>query len=307
MKNKFRFLLASLGVSLISLTALAQTDSAKLVEHVRWLTSTKQPRTFVYKSVLDSVSLHIKSVLEPYADTVHFQDFKVFGATYRNVIASFGPRDAERIVVGAHYDVCGDQPGADDNASGVAGLLELGRMLSTDSTLKYRIDLVAYSLEEPPYFRSPSMGSFIHAKSLKDSGVKVKGMVSLEMIGFFSKARRSQQYPVGLMKLFYGGKGDYVAIVRKFSDGKFSRKFTRHTKKASDLSVKSFKGPRWLPGIDYSDHMNYWDMGISAVMITDTSFYRNRNYHQKTDTIETLDFEMMAKVVNGVYKALAEM
>ena len=180
------------------------------------------------------------------------------------------------MVVGAHYDVCGNQPGADDNASGVAGLLELARMLS-DCQLKYRIDLVAFALEEPPYFRSPSMGSYIHAKSLADNQIRVKGMISLEMIGYFTEKKRTQEYPVGILKLFYGNRGNYITVVRKFSDGKFSRRFTRSFRDAK-LPVKSFQGPRFLPGIDYSDHLNYWNHGFSAVMITDTSFYRNKNY-----------------------------
>jgi Zn-dependent M28 family amino/carboxypeptidase len=233
------------------------------------------------------------------------QEFRVNGRTYKNVVASFGIQFNQRIVVGAHYDVCGAQPGADDNASGVAGLLELARMLSYTQT-KYRIDLVAFALEEPPYFRSPAMGSYIHAKSLADNHIHVKGMISLEMIGYFTEKKRTQEYPVGVLKLFYGSRGNYITVVRKFNGGKFSRRFTRSFKNAR-LPVKSFKGPRFLPGIDFSDHLNYWNQGFSAVMVTDTSFYRNKNYHTSGDTIDTLNFTSMAKVVNGVYHSLLRM
>jgi hypothetical protein len=148
------------------------------------------------------------------------------------------------------------------------------------------------------------MGSFIHAQSLKKENVSVKGMISLEMIGFFSRTKRSQHYPLGIMKLVYGNRGDYITLVRKFGGGKFARLFSHSFKRVAEIRVKSFKGPRGIPGIDYSDHLNYWDAGFSALMITDTSFYRNPNYHKETDTIDTLDFESMARVVDAIFFGL---
>jgi hypothetical protein len=311
MGNKFRcglmrMLLA--GMLVLSLTSSAQTvaDSIQLRNHVAWLTSTSSPRLFSNIPVLDSVAQRIYDHFRVYTDSVLMQEFKVNGKTYRNVIASFGTQFSERVVVGAHYDVCGSQPGADDNASGVSGLLELSRMLA-ESPLKYRIDLVAFSLEEPPYFRSPAMGSYIHAKSLADSKAVVRGMISLEMIGFFSEKKQSQDYPVGILKLFYGGRGNYITVVRKFGSGKFSRMMMRSFRREASIPVKSFKGPRFLPGIDFSDHLNYWKYGYSAMMITDTSFYRNKNYHTIYDTIDTLDFQKMAKVIDGLYRALLKL
>lgn len=119
-----------------------------------------------------------------YSDSVSTQSYTANGLQYKNIICSFGTENARRIIAGAHYDVCGAQEGADDNASGIAGLLELARLLKGQK-LNYRIDLVAYSLEEPPYFRTQYMGSYIHAKSLADSKANVYGMISLEMIGYF--------------------------------------------------------------------------------------------------------------------------
>lgn len=310
MDNRARRSLAILHCflcSILSATVMAQpaADSSRLRDHVQWLTHTEKPRSFNNLPALDSVAIQLYRIFSLYSDSVHMQEFRVNGRIYRNVIASFGTACKERIVVGAHYDVCGDQPGADDNASGVAGLLELARMLSRH-TLKNRIDLVAFALEEPPYFRSPSMGSYIHAKSLAENHINVKGMVSLEMIGYFSQQRRTQDYPIGILKLFYGGRGNYITVVRKFNGGKFSRRFTRSFRHAK-LPVKSFKGPRFLPGIDFSDHLNYWNEGFSAVMVTDTSFYRNKNYHTSGDTIDTLNFTAMAKVIDAVCDSLLKM
>ncbi len=148
------------------------------------------------------------------------------------------------------------------------------------------------------------MGSYIHAKSLADIHANVFGMISLEMIGYFKDEKKSQSYPIGVLSVFYGNKGDYITLVKKFCAGKFSRKFSKYFESAKTIKTKKFSGPAALPGIDFSDHLNYWKFGYSALMITDTSFYRNKNYHEPTDTMETLDLNRMAKVIDGVYRAL---
>ena len=129
-------------------------------------------------------------------------------------------------------------------------------------------------------------------------------MVCLEMIGYFSDEPQSQSYPIGLMKLFYGTTGDYITVVQKYCNGKFGRAFKRAMKKQHLLPTKSFKGPKKLPGVDFSDHRNYWKYGYSAVMVTNTAFYRNTNYHKPGDTLETLDVRRMALVIDEVFLAL---
>ena len=129
-------------------------------------------------------------------------------------------------------------------------------------------------------------------------------MVSLEMIGYYDDKKGSQDYPLGIMKLFYGSRGDYITVVRKTFDKRFSRLFTRKFKKGSGVEVKVFKGPKWIPGVDFSDHRNYWHYKWPALMITDGAFYRNKNYHTEDDKPETLDYLRMSSVVNRVYKAL---
>lgn len=275
-------------------------------KNVRLLASTNPARNSQHPEMLTKVAFHLLGEFSRYTTSYEMQDYEVDGYTFYNVIASFGPDSAERIIIGAHYDVCGNQPGADDNASGVAGLLELARMLKNQN-LKYRIDLVAYTLEEPPYFRTENMGSFVHAQSLKMRNAPVLGMISLEMIGFFKDEKNSQRYPLNFLKLFYGSRGDYITLVNKMSSGKFARRFTKKFKKAKTIRSKRFKAPKSLTGIDFSDHLNYWFFGYSALMITDTSFYRTPHYHQKTDTPETLDFNRMAQVVDGVFQSLQNM
>ncbi|MDI6739736.1 MAG: M28 family peptidase, partial [Candidatus Edwardsbacteria bacterium] len=216
-------------------------DSARVWNDLVRITGTPRFRNYRNIDILDSVAAYIQSELAGACDTVWYQPFTVNGAEYRNVIGSLGPRDAPRIIIGSHYDVCGDQPGADDNASGVAGLLELARLLSKD-TLKYRIDLVAYTLEEPPFFRSNGMGSYIHAKSRYDQKIPVKGMICLEMIGYYNDAPGSQRYPLGLLKLFYGKKGDFITVVGKFGGGAFAKRIANLMKKHRLVKTRSFKG-----------------------------------------------------------------
>lgn len=283
-----------------------QTDTLRIKSHLTSLTKTGKFRTYRNIEQLNRTAEYIKSVFSQYSDSVYFQEYTVNGQVYKNVICSFGIEHKKRIIVGAHYDVCGNQEGADDNASGVVGLLELSRLL-VGKKLNQRIDLVAYTLEEPPFFRTDYMGSYIHAKSLLDKKIEVYGMISLEMIGFFKDEKRSQTYPIGLLSLIYGNKGNYITLVKKFGAGHFTRKFCRKYKASKSIRTKKFTGPPALPGIDFSDHLNYWKMGFSALMLTDTSFYRNRNYHQTTDKMETLDVLRLAKVVDGVLASLIKM
>jgi hypothetical protein len=276
-----------------------------LRQHVDSLCGTPQPRNSANFESINMAADYIRDVFKKYADTVEEQKFKAGWVEYRNIICSFGPKDGPRLIIGAHYDVCENQPGADDNASGVAGLLELAHLLdSLKPALKYRIDLVAYSLEEPPYFRTEMMGSAVHAKYLADNKIPVIGMVSLEMIGYFSDEPKSQSYPVGLLHLFYPEKGNFIAVVGSFGQWKIVRKMKTGMITGSVIPVKSINSPKWVPGIDFSDHLNYWKYGWDAVMVTDTSWYRNDQYHEPGDTPDRLNYDKMAQVVSGVYNAV---
>lgn len=164
-------------------------DPSRLEAHVRTLIELG-PRDASHTDNLDRVAAYIKNEFSQTTTSVSEQAYRVQGRSYRNVIAQFGPGSAEPIVVGAHYDAAGPLPGADDNASGVAGLIELAHLLGKHQ-LPMRVELVAFSLEEPPYFRTTGMGSSVHAQSLRKQNVRVRAMLSLEMIGCFSDAPNS--------------------------------------------------------------------------------------------------------------------
>ena len=281
-------------------------DPARLEAHVRALSETHVPRDWAHPEGLDRAADYVRGEFRAAGGAVSDQPYAVGGRTYRNVIASFGPDTAERVVVGAHYDAAGPLPGADDNASGVAGLLELARLLGK-SPPPLRVELVAFTLEEPPFFRTADMGSAIHARSLRERGLKVRAMLSLEMIGYFSDAGGSQHLPSPLLRAFYPSRGDFIAVVGKFDQRGLVRRVKRAMLGASPLPVYSVNAPRSIPGVDFSDQLNYWGAGYDAAMITDTAFYRNPNYHTARDTAGTLDYARMAMVVDGVRAAILDL
>lgn len=273
------------------------SNKDNIENHLISITKTTGARNYHNLDVLNYVADYIHSDFLKYCDTVYYQSYFINGTEYKNVIGSIGTANDKRIIIGAHYDVCGEQEGADDNATGVVGLLELCRLLHNQD-IKYRIDFVAYTLEEPPFFRSDKMGSYIHAKSLSDKKVTVEGMICLEMIGYFSDKENSQQYPLPHKVLLYGDKANYIMVVQKIGNGDFGDKVRKLMKNAELVETKSIKAPSIIPGIDFSDHMNYWNFGYSAVMVTNTSFYRNNNYHEPTDRLETLNIGKMASVID---------
>jgi hypothetical protein len=270
-------------------------DPERLRTHVKTLTVDLYPRTGAER--LDAVAKYLRKTLGRGEE----QTFVVDGATYRNVVVSFGPENGERVVIGAHYDAANSLPGADDNASGVAGLLELAPMLAA-AKLNARVDLVFWTLEEPPYFRTPSMGSVDHAKRLR--GAHVRGAISLEMIGYFSDAENSQHFPAPGMGLMYPTKGNFIAVVGRPADSALTATVKGAMRGATDLPVFSLNAPAAVQGIDWSDHRSYWAEGFTAVMITDTSYLRNDRYHTARDTFDTLDYARMAKVVEAAFAAV---
>jgi hypothetical protein len=282
------------------------SDTNNIRRNLESIINTPGYRNAKNVAVLDTVAEKIRMEFVKHTDRVSIQDFKVNENGYKNIIASFGPQDGERIIVGAHYDVRHEEDGADDNASGVAGILELARLLKGQS-LKYRIDLVAYTLEEPPFFGTEQMGSYVHAKSLHDAKVPVKGMISLEMIGYYSDEEGSQSYPIGALKWLYGNKGNFITVVQKSFCGSFAKQYRKLAFKNNSILTKGFRTPSFLGGDSQSDHNSYWKFGYSAIMITNTAFFRNHNYHKKGDQLATLNIPKMGLAIDGVFRTLIEL
>jgi Zn-dependent M28 family amino/carboxypeptidase len=276
-----------------------------LYKHVEHLSVEIGERHMWKEGSLDRTADYIESAFQKSGYSVERQSYLCYGKPVFNVIAEKEGSEDGVVVIGAHYDTVPGSPGADDNASAVAGMLEIARLHRRSSNRK-RLIFVAFVNEEPPCFGSENMGSRAYAKHLKDREVEVDVMISLEMIGYFRK-ERIQQYPLPFMGFFYPKTADFIGVVGNFRSSKYVSLLKKGIKKYSSIDVQSLTGPEFFGGISLSDNSSFWHHGYRAVMITDTSFFRNSNYHQETDTVDTLNFEAMAEVVKGLYHTLMEL
>ena len=283
-------------------------EKDRLYNDVAFFTSLTPPRNYLHAASLEASVAYIKQAFEKADGITEEQVWTASGRTYKNVITSYNSHKLKRLVVGAHYDVCGDQPGADDNASAVAGLLELARLIFHNKpNLEYRIDFVAYCLEEPPFFATDFMGSYVHAKSLKEQDAEVMGMICLEMIGYFSDEPYSQPFPSPELAKLYPNTANFIIVVGIETYAAFNKRVHALMSKGSAIDVQAinFGEGEGLAGL--SDQRSYWRFGYPALMINDTAFIRNPWYHTKGDTIDTLDFDKMTAVVNSAYNAITGM
>ena len=284
----------------------AVVDPLQLRNHVTMLATTFYPRSFMQRATLHRTADYIRDQFRTSGAQLTNQFYDVQGRPYENVIAVFPGRQPGTIVVGAHYDACFDTPGADDNASGVAGLLELAQLLGK-TRLNHTVELVAYCTEEPPFFATPDMGSVHHARLLRETQRPVVAVLVLEMIGYFRNEPHSQTYPAALFRIFYPSTGNFIAVIGNTRQRALIRAVKRAMRGATALPVYSACVPVRVPGVDFSDHRSYWAEGFPAVMITDTSFLRNPQYHQAGDLPDRLDYTNMARTVVGVYEAVKQL
>ncbi|MCC9600953.1 M28 family peptidase [Stieleria sp. JC731] len=222
-----------------------------------------------------------------------------------------GTKRADEIVLlGAHYDTVFSTPGADDNASAVAVLIEVSRLLR-EHTGKRTARYVAFACEEPPYFNFDAMGSQHHARQSRSRDDKIVGMLCLEMVGYYSLAKGSQAVPPGIpkwMHRFFPQRGNFLAAVGNIPSWKLCWKFRRGFKRGTRrMPLFSICLPEKIREIRLSDNSSFWDQGYPALMLTDTSFLRNPNYHRSTDTPDTLDYPRMAEVTLGVASAMRKL
>jgi hypothetical protein len=262
-------------------------------------------RDYLHPEALMAAAEWVGSELEAAGLQVSFQDYELREGVFRNVVA-FRPgatEDAPVIVIGAHYDAYGGFPGADDNASGVAVLLELARTLP-DNTPRFGQYFVAFSTEEPPFFGTDDMGSFRFARKLVDDGVDVSLMIALDMVGYFSDEPGSQSMPLSILGLLYPSQGNFLAVTANLKNGVSIRRVKQGIKAVRAMPVHSFRAPGGFAGVDLSDHLSFWKLGLPAVLVTDTSFHRNPHYHEAGDTPDTLDYDAMVKVVLSLHGVL---
>lgn len=250
---------------------------------------------------LAEVESFIEAELQSYGINIESDWFSYHGKTFRNIIGQIGnPLPDSLVILGAHLDSVGGAPGADDNGSGVAVLLESARILAQEP-LRSKLLICAFNLEE-----LNMVGSTHLARRLKAAGTTIEAMISLEMVGYTDSRRGSQQYPVGL-RWFYPDRGDFIGVIGNLKSTSLLRRVARQMRQVPGLSVETLAVPgkgEFIPAVRLSDHAPFWDLGYPALMVTDTAFYRNPHYHSPSDTLDTLNFDFMAKVCQGVIRAV---
>jgi len=274
--------------------------ASRLRGHVMAIAST--PHNVQHDEELEAAAQYIERELQTIGYSIGRQEFLVDGSNVRNIEVVRDARGnvaTETLVVGAHYDSYGDAPGANDNATGTAAVIELARLLKDWQPERTRLRFVLFVNEEPPYYRTPDMGSWRYAERLSETGERVLGMIALETIGVFSDTPNSQRYPLPFGWIF-PSTANFVAFVglpgaRGFLHdviGSFRR----------NLSFPSIGGvaPDFVPGIGWSDHWAFHQFGFPAIMITDTAPYRYPHYHLPSDTPDKVDYDMLARVTNGL-------
>jgi Zn-dependent M28 family amino/carboxypeptidase len=227
------------------------------------------------------------------------------GTEFYNVEAVLGRAPVDQAgawIIGAHYDSAPGTPGADDNASGVAVLIETARLMKMSGAPR-ELRFVAFGTEEPPSFGTRNMGSHRYARALKENGAKVHGMISLEMLGYFNPRPGSQLYPP-FLHLVNPDRGDYVGAVGDWRSRALVAGFAAAWRRESRFPLTTAILPGAFSSLAMSDQLNFWDEGYAALMLSDTAFYRNPNYHQENDAPETLDYERMAEVARALAAAL---
>jgi Zn-dependent M28 family amino/carboxypeptidase len=261
-----------------------------------------EPHNIGHPDALERSARYIERQLAGMGYVVHRQWFEADHRRVRNIEVMIRPGvpDSRTLVVGAHYDSAYDAPGANDNGSGVAALLELARSMSRlDGRALMRFRLVFFVNEEPPYFQTHKMGSYVYATHLAQTGEPVAGMLALETIGYYSDRPHSQRYPFPL-DMLYPDRGNFIAFVGMTSSRGFVRKATGAFREKARFPSVGGSAPGFLQGIDWSDHWSFAQVGMPALMVTDTAVFRYRFYHTVDDTPDKVDYDRLARVVTGL-------
>ena len=289
------------------LTEEEQKTSALLEKHVYTLAQVIGPRNIWSPPSMANTVNYLTHVMTDSGYTVWEQEFTAHDITAVNLEVEIkGSRQAQDIIViGAHYDTVPDCPGANDNGSGVAFLLELARHLAAAQPLR-TIRLVAFANEEPPFFYSKDMGSRHYAHRCRQREEKIVAMLCLETMGFYSDQPGSQHYPFPF-SVFYPNTANFIGFVGNIGSRHLVRQTIDAFRKHTHFPSEGLAAPSLITGIGWSDHWSFWKEGYPAIMITDTAFFRYDAYHTAADTAEKLDYERMARVVTGLVHTIMEL
>jgi hypothetical protein len=297
------------GRNISTAAALNDTEKtlrAELVADVKALAGDIGERNLNRYPKLLAAADYIEASVTRSGLTPRRDSYDLRGRACHNIEVEIRGTRPETLVVGAHYDSVSGSPGANDNASGVAGLLALARRFAgkpCGQTLRF----VAFVNEEPPYFQTEEMGSLVYARRCKERGDKISAMISLETIGYFSDGPRSQKYPAAGLGFFYPSKGNFIGFVGNTRSRALLRSAVSAFKSARKIPCEGAALPAAIPGIGWSDQWSFWECGYPAIMVTDTAPFRYPHYHEPTDTPDKLDYDRFALVVSGMEKTIGDL
>jgi hypothetical protein len=290
-----------------SLSSCDQEVSVKLKQQISMLAERIGERNIWKYRNLNASAHYIEKVATELGYEVKKQEYKVENVPVENleweIIGVSHPE--EIILVGAHYDSVSGSPGANDNASGVAAVLEIARLLKRE-TLSRTIRFVTFVNEEPPFFQTDKMGSRIYASRSRQRGEKIVAMLSLETIGYYCNEKGSQKYPFPF-SFFYPATGNFIGFVGNVSSRSLVREAIELFRSNTAFPSEGITAPSWIPGIGWSDNWSFWKEGYQAIMITDTALFRYQYYHSHQDVPDRIDYERMARVVVGISKIIREL
>lgn len=282
-----------------------QISAARLQTHVERLAGEIGERNVFRPEALRAAADYIQEEWHSQGYQIIPHWYEVAGGQWANLeVTRLGSvRPHEILLIGAHYDSVRGSPGADDNGSGVAAMLEMSRLFA-ELTPTITVRFVAFVNEEPPFFLTQRQGSVVYAKAVRARGDAIRAMVSLEAIGYYRDEPGSQHYPP-LFQFFYPRQGNFITVVSDFRSRALMRRVVQAFRRASDFPLEHIATTRFVPGVAWSDHWSFWRRGYRAIMVTDTALYRNPYYHTRHDTPDTLTYPAFTQVTEGLAETFA--
>lgn len=278
-----------------------------LRQHVYYMAGELGERNIYHPDALHAAERYIQKTWQALGYLVQRQEHETAGIRCANLEVTVAGEcnPGVMLLVGAHYDSVIGSPGANDNGTGVASLLELSRLF-VDSPQPISLRFVAFVNEEPPFFFSRRQGSMLYARAARLRGDDIRLMLSLETMGYYRDETGSQGYPP-LFRHFYPDRANFIAFVTNLRSRRPLRRLLKAFRDSCDFPAEGIATFGWIPGVAWSDHLSFWRHGYRAVMVTDTAFYRYPYYHSAQDTAEKLDYVRLAAVTQGLYGALCRL
>lgn len=309
--NAMRFISPILLLFLLTNSSFGQNNALppvvpgasvqRVKKTIEFLSTDCFPRDYTHADNQLKAAKYIESHFKNAGLTIKREKYSVDKYTLFNIHAMKKGASRDRIIIGAHFDAVESTPGADDNASGIAGLIELAYLFKNVTDFPCDVELIAWNSEEPPLYNTPQMGSAVDAENKKKRKIKIKAVFCMDVIGYYSDKPGSQTYPFSALKYLYGDKGDFIGLLGNYCPAEFGKKLNQSMNqpglKAQYLSVPAL----YREQLAFSDHRNYFQFERPTVFITNTAWYRNKAYHQKDDTPDTIDYKRVALIADGLY------